>query len=121
MPFVIDTPSSDVRCPVCRQAWPGVKRPRVSLDDNLFIAERGTVALTSTEAEIMWCLTCRMPHAVAHDTIVSAVYGIAEPSKPLLTIRAEISALRHKIEPLGYAIEAIWGRGYRLMPVGEPS
>jgi len=112
----IDDPSPEVRCPICRRPWPGVTRPRVSLDDNVFIADRGVVQLTGTEAELMWVLVTRMPGAVALDSLYSALWGGTEPAQPENDLRVHVSHLREKIAPLGFVVENIHGRAYRLLP-----
>ena len=113
----IDTPPEhEVTCPVCRRPWAGVTRPRVSLDDNLFIAPAGAAALTRTEAEILFILALRAPGAAGHDSIISAVWGTTEPASAVNIVRVEIASARSKIARLGWTVECVWGRGYRLRP-----
>lgn len=106
-----------VRCPLCRQDWPGEPmRPRVSLDDNLFITEAGTVELTRIEAEIVFILVARMPQVVVFDSLVNGIWGCHEPADALSDLRVHIAHTRPKVATLGFTIENVRQHGYRLVP-----
>lgn len=120
MPDPIDDAQSPVFiCPTCKQLWSGVSCPRVSLDDNTFIANGSVVALTATEAELLYLLVTRAPNVLRLDTIISSLWPRDEPNDPEGEVRVLVHKIRNKIASTHWSIDTVWGRGYRLMPIAE--
>lgn len=97
---------------------PAVTRPRVDLDSNYLLTERGSFKLTRQEAEFVYILATRAPAVVLHDTTFNGLWGLStyQPVDPLGELHVIVVRARRKIAGSGWSIVNAWHGGYRLAP-----
>lgn len=85
------------------------------------LMEETPLELTSTEFELLWMLSEDMKHIFALEELHRAVWG-AQPWDGGQTVQVHMSRLRRKLEKAWEPhcfIEAVWGQGYRFVPIRE--
>lgn len=101
-------------CPTCGAPYTA-DRPRIDLDRNIFICADGAIRVTPQQAELLAVLIKAMPLYARTEAILRGIYGAAEGAEfENDNLRAQLSKLRGLLRPLGWKIENVWHRGYRL-------
>lgn len=81
------------------------------------------LSFTSAEFDILWCLTEHIGHVFTMEEIHGIIRGDT-PWDGSQTVQAHMSRLRRKLEKAWgdhCFIEAVWGQGYRFVPVKQAS
>lgn len=97
-----------------------VAPPRLEVDPNTNTARRRgrEIKLSPSQTCLVYRLAKTYPEPVPADKLHIAVWG-AHQQRHVNTLRATICEARHKLAPLGVAIESVYGNGYRLLLSGE--
>jgi len=107
-------------CPCCGQS---VDRDRllVDLNTNRAIYLGREVRIRPPQvAELVHTLATQWPKTVSHFDISYAVWGLNEPEGMRGSIAVHVSLARKSLSRLGFTIEAVEGRGYRLVMPEQP-
>lgn len=90
----------------------------VDLDGNAAIINGKRVALTGTQAEILYLLAEVPGRTVRHDALAARLYGARpecdRPEFERSNIRVLVWQLRKRLAWTGVRIEAVRGKGWRL-------
>ena len=115
-----DTDSHDreagALCPACGQARPPDLPVWVDLPANEIVIEGRRVTVSRHVADTMAALVACKGRVAAHDYLMESVYGLEGgdwPEPNVVSVR--MVALRKILNPRGYQVENVWGRGYRLV------
>ena len=98
-------------CPTCGHGLPAL---RVDLSINALFHGKLTLALTPSEAELLFILVTRAPNVVSTDNCMAALYGNEgrwrASGHPCL--RVFIHNVRAKLQGTGLSIKTHTGRGF---------
>ena len=100
-------------CPTCGGPLAEKPKPLVDLSSNTILAKGQAVKVQGKAAELMEVLAKRFPAVVSHDAIGLALYGADGGSEN--SIKTTVCKLRKDLSKVGFGIENISGRGYRLV------
>lgn len=76
---------------------------------------RPPLALSPTQADIFYLLDKRIGRFISTERLIARLWSRGdEPGHPEVTLRTHMTALRHRLEPLGLRIESRRNHGYRL-------
>jgi len=107
-------------CPCCGQQIAS-DRLLVDLNTNIAVYQNKEVEIRPPQvAVLVHALAQAWPKTVTHIDLGYAIWGLFEPELMLSSIRVHVSMARKIICRLGLVIEAIEGRGYRLVLPGQP-
>jgi DNA-binding response OmpR family regulator len=103
------------KCPCCGQETPS-ERLLVNLDTNIAAYDGIEIEIRPPQAaELVYILAEAWPKTASLFKISQAIWGMHEPEGAVASIRVHVSMARKQLERLGFGIEAIVGRGYRLV------
>ncbi len=104
------------KCPCCGGQVADEDRLLVDLSSNTLQYRGRSIRVMSREAEMAAVLLRRAPQAVAPESMIHQVFGAFEPKDPRKLLSVYASFLRRNLWKLGWDVECIRGRGYRLVP-----
>lgn len=108
-------------CPCCRQPLPALDEISVNMTGNVLLYNGQCLKITRQEADLLEILVRRRPNTVLYDTIISGLWGLAEPQDAQNCLKVRITMLRKKLAPIGLGIKTEWGRGLRLDTLRDAS
>lgn len=76
--------------------------------------------LSATEATLVMALMLQLPgHLVTRTALFRVMYGNRDPggNRTMSALGVQMTAVRRKLKPLGYYLENIRGRGWRLAKI----
>jgi len=116
---MIDDGVSIAQCPCCGQRVSN-DRLLVDLNTNIAVYQGQEDEVRPPQvADLVHEIAQAWPKTVTHIDLGYAIWGLFEPELMLSSIRVHVSMARKIICRLGLAIEAIEGRGYRLVLPGQ--
>jgi len=102
-------------CPCCGQAVDG-ERLLVDLNTNLAGYRGREVEIRPPQvAVLVFALAQAWPRTVSFVDLAYAIWGNFEPEQMAGSIRVHVSLARKIMRELGWSIETVEGRGYRLV------
>jgi len=115
-------PDDPSQCPCCRQALP--QSPELIVDESGILVRNGRfAALTRHEFALFETLQNAGHRILSREALLRSIYGLQIEEPEIKIIDVFVCKLRKKLKPLGVEIQAVWGSGYRLLPVagGNPA
>ncbi len=101
-------------CPCCGQATG--EGLLVDLGTNTATYNGAEIEIRPPQAaELVYTLAQAWPKTASLFEITQSLWGMSEPEGAIGSIRVHVSMARKQLERLGFAIECVSGRGYRLL------
>lgn len=107
---------TECSCPLCGAAIaPG--RLLVDVEGGLLVGNGQVATLTRQESALFKALWSARPRTLSKEQLLDSIYGLLpdadEPEIKIIDVF--VCKIRKKVDPLGFAIETVWGRGYRII------
>lgn len=101
-------------CPLCGSPIVDDDRVLVDFDGGLIVARGQIARLTKQEFALFEALWSARPRMLNKERLLAATAGTGFDDRELKIIDVFVCKARKKLEPLGIAIETVWGAGYRI-------
>jgi len=106
---------SNCTCPLCgADILPG--RLLVDVEGGLLVGNGEVAQLTRQEFGVFEALWTARPRTLSKEQLAAALYSLLPGDEPeIRIIDVFVCKIRKKVVPLGFEIETVWGRGYRIV------
>lgn len=103
-------------CPCCKSEIDTTSQwPLVDLNSNGMAWKGAITHVPAITAELMTALIAAHPRYASIDHLISQVWGEADAKiDAVANLRVQISILRRILKPLGFSVDVIYDKGWRL-------
>jgi len=110
---------SNCTCQLCgADILPG--RLLVDVEGGLLVGNGEVAQLTRQEFGVFEALWTARPRTLSKEQLSAALYSLLPGDEPeIKIIEVFVCKIRKKVAPLGFEIETVWGRGYRIANKGR--
>ena len=106
-------------CPCCGAALIDNGRIRVDEEGGLVVGKGRVASLTKQEFALFLTLWGGAPRTFTKEQLLNATADIGFDEREIKIVDVFVCKARKKLQPLGVNIETVWGRGYRIVGVGQ--